>query len=190
MAVRSGAARSREDYCAAGLGLLGERGPEAVTIANLCARLRVTKGSFYHHFRGRSDFIRKLLRYWELDYNARLRELLLRVPPRGRVAWMQKNALLQQDVDRAIRQLARSERQAAAAQRRVDERRERGLARTFRELGMPAQRASRLAGIGLAIAVGSQQLEPRVDKRRFAALVAEYRRWVDASTPRRGRTIP
>ena len=50
---------------------------------------------------------------------------------------------------------------------------------------MSAERAARLAGIGLAIAVGTQQLELRIDKRRYAGLVAEYRRWVDGSTPRR-----
>jgi AcrR family transcriptional regulator len=184
--VRDGAARSADDYCAAGLGLLAKGGPEAVTIANLCARLRVTKGSFYHHFGGRADFIRKLLRYWERDYNARLRADVLRLPARQRVPLLQKGALLQQDVDRAIRQLSRSDRHAAAVQRRVDRARELGLARTFREMGMPAERASRLAGIGMALAVGSQQLEKRVDKRRFAALVAEYRRWVEASAPRGG----
>lgn len=145
----------------------------------------MTKGSFYHHFRGRTDFVRQLLRYWERDYNARLRSWILGVSPRARVALIQKNALRQQQVDRAIRQLSRSDAYAAAIQRRVDARRERGLASTFRELGMPAERASRLAGIALVIAVGSQQLEPRMTPRRFAALVAEYRRWVDASTPRR-----
>ena len=98
---------------------------------------------------------------------------------------MQKSALLQQEIDGAIRHLARSDPHAAAVQRRVERRREKGLAQTFREMGMPAERASRLAGIGLAIASGTQQLERRVDRRRFAGLVAEYRRWVDASAPRR-----
>jgi AcrR family transcriptional regulator len=176
--------RSQDDYFEAGLGLLAKGGADAVTIASLCARLRVTKGSFYHHFTGRADFIRKLLRYWEREYGGRLRTRILGVPVRERVALMQKGALLQQDVDGAIRHLARSDPHAAAVQRRVERRREKALAQTFREMGMPAERASRLAGIGLAIAAGTQQLERRVDKRRFAGLIAEYRRWVDASAPR------
>ena len=179
------ALRSADDYCEAGLALLAQGGPDAVTIANLCARLRVTKGSFYHHFRGRADFVRQLLRFWEREHTTRLRAALLRLPARARVPLLQQGALLQQDVDRAIRQLARADHHAAAVQRRVDQRRELDLARTFREMGMTAQRASRLAGIGVALAVGSQQLEPRVGKRRFAALVAEYRRRVEASAPRR-----
>jgi AcrR family transcriptional regulator len=174
---------SPSDYLEAGLGLLAKGGADAVTIANLCARLRVTKGSFYHHFTGRADFVRKLLRYWEREHNDALRAQLMAVKDvRTRVALMQKGALLQQDVDAAIRHLGRSDPYVAAVQRRVERKRERDLARTFREMGMPAVRASRLAGIGLALAAGTQQLERRVDRRRFAGLVAEYRRWVDAQS--------
>jgi AcrR family transcriptional regulator len=175
---------SPSDYFEAGLGLLAKGGADAVTIANLCARLRVTKGSFYHHFTDRTDFVRKLLGYWEREHNDALRAQLMAVKDvRTRVALMQKGALLQQDVDAAIRHLARSDPYVAAVQRRVERKRERELARTFREMGMPAVRASRLAGIGLALAAGTQQLERRVDRRRFAGLVAEYRRWVDAQFP-------
>jgi AcrR family transcriptional regulator len=178
-------ARSKHDYFEAGLALLA-KGADAVTIANLCARLRVTKGSFYHHFTGRADFIRKLLRYWERDYNGRMRALILGESNlRKRVALMQRAALQQQEVDGAIRHLARSDPRVAAVQRRVEQQREAALVQTFREMGMPAERASRLAGIGLAIAAVTQQLGRGVDKRRFAGLVAEYRRWVDASAPRR-----
>lgn len=178
--------RSRDDYFEAGLALLAQGGADGLTIARLCARLRVTKGSFYHHFSGRTDFVRQLLRYWERAYDGRLRELVLGAGDlRRRVALLQKAALRQQEVDGAIRQLARKDPHAAAVQRRVEQRREALLARTFRAMGMPAGRASRLAGIGLAIAAGTQQPERPVGQRRFAALVAEYRRWVDASAPRR-----
>jgi AcrR family transcriptional regulator len=179
-------ARNPDDYFEAGLALLAEGGSRAVTLAKLCARLRVTKGSFYHHFTGRADFIRKLLRYWEREYGDRSRALILGVADvRERVALMQERALVHHEVDGAIRALARSDPRAAALQRRVERQREGALARTFREMGMPAERASRLAGIAIALAAGSQQPERRVGKRRFAALVAEYRRWVDASVPRR-----
>lgn len=179
-------ARSPDDYFAAGLALLARGGAQAVTIARLCARLRVTKGSFYHHFTGRSDFVRKLLHYWEREYGERPRALILGVADvRRRVALIQERALAHHEADGAIRALARSDPRAAALLRRFEREREAALARTFRELGMPDERASRLAGIGIALAAGTQQPERRVGKRRFAALVAEYRRWVDASTARR-----
>jgi AcrR family transcriptional regulator len=178
--------RGRNDYFEAGLALLAKGGADAVTIANLCARLRVTKGSFYHHFRGRTDFVRRLLRYWEREYGEQTRaQLFAEADARKRVALMEKAALRRQEVDGAIRHLARSDPYAAAVHRRVERQRERGLVQIFRGLGMPAERASRLAGIGVALAAGTQQLERPIDRRRFAGLLAEYRRWVEASLPRR-----
>jgi AcrR family transcriptional regulator len=36
--------------------LLISEGPTALTIERLCVAAGVTKGSFYHHFRNRSEF--------------------------------------------------------------------------------------------------------------------------------------
>jgi AcrR family transcriptional regulator len=38
--------KGRDDYFAAGFEILAGQGPEALTIAELCTRLGVTKGSF------------------------------------------------------------------------------------------------------------------------------------------------
>lgn len=39
---------NREDWSAGGFELLKDRGGRALTIDGLCARLGITKGSFYH----------------------------------------------------------------------------------------------------------------------------------------------
>src|SRR3989442_14439608 len=56
---------SRDDYLAAGLDLLADGGGSAVTIAALCGRLGVAKGSFYHHFHSVPLFHEALLAFWE-----------------------------------------------------------------------------------------------------------------------------
>lgn len=56
---------TRERWLDEGLVLLTEQGPAGVTIDALCARLGLTKGSFYHHFRGRSGFQVALLEHFE-----------------------------------------------------------------------------------------------------------------------------
>ncbi len=56
---------TRERWLDAGLALLTEQGPAGVTIDALCGRLGLTKGSFYHHFRGRSAFQVALLDHFE-----------------------------------------------------------------------------------------------------------------------------
>ena len=67
---------SRDDYFKVGLQLLADAGIGAVTIANVCARLNVSKGSFYHHFKSAQDLQEKMLGYWEDIYGrARLERL-------------------------------------------------------------------------------------------------------------------
>lgn len=45
--------------------MLGERGVEAVRIEVLARKLRVTKGSFYWHFKNREDLLEGMVRAWE-----------------------------------------------------------------------------------------------------------------------------
>ncbi len=88
---------SRSAYFEAGLELLAERGHGGLTIAALCERLGVTKGSFYHHFDDMAGYVRLLLGHWEDEHATRLIALsesvtdprgTLRPPPghRGRPA--------------------------------------------------------------------------------------------------------
>lgn len=55
---------SKEDWCAAGLQMLAQRGASGVRIDALCAALQVTKGSFYWHFSDRDDFLHCLFTFW------------------------------------------------------------------------------------------------------------------------------
>lgn len=88
------------DWAEAALQLIAEAGLSGLTVDTLAARLGVTKGSFYWHFRGRADLLAAALGRWEqratgeaikgLDSIADVRrrlELLLEVsaqPPRSR----------------------------------------------------------------------------------------------------------
>ena len=53
------------DWAEAALQLIAEKGVRALTVGALAARLGVTKGSFYWHFRGRSDLLAASLSRWE-----------------------------------------------------------------------------------------------------------------------------
>jgi AcrR family transcriptional regulator len=53
------------DWAEAALQLIAEKGLGALTIAALATRLGVTKGSFYWHFKGRSDLLAAALTQWE-----------------------------------------------------------------------------------------------------------------------------
>jgi AcrR family transcriptional regulator len=70
-APRTGAKRLGEptltaaDWAEAALHLIAEAGLPALTVGTLAARLRVTKGSFYWHFRSRSELLAAALDRWE-----------------------------------------------------------------------------------------------------------------------------
>lgn len=52
---------TRDDWIEAGLKTLDLEGYTAISGERLARRLNVTRGSFYHHFRSREDFMRALL---------------------------------------------------------------------------------------------------------------------------------
>ena len=56
---------TKSDWVQAGLEAVAEEGPNAVRIDRLCRRLRVSKGSFHHHFAGATDFKQSLLAAYE-----------------------------------------------------------------------------------------------------------------------------
>src|SRR5260370_33233181 len=53
------------DWAGAALQLIAEAGLGALTVEALAARLGVTKGSFYWHFKGRSELLSAALDRWE-----------------------------------------------------------------------------------------------------------------------------
>jgi AcrR family transcriptional regulator len=56
---------NRDDWLRAARLALLEGGVEAVRVAKLARDLRVTKGSFYWHFKDRDELLELLLREWE-----------------------------------------------------------------------------------------------------------------------------
>jgi AcrR family transcriptional regulator len=179
-----GTSLNRTQYFELGLDLLAEGGAKAVTIEALCTRLRVTKGSFYHHFAGVRDFVSQLLAYWEDRYGQRLaREALAACGPAELIPLLKHGASreVHHEAESAIRALAQSDPEAAEVQRRVDQGREDLLIDAYTGAGVPATSAATLARIGMAILIGTQQRERPVDRDRLFALFEEYQRWVEAS---------
>jgi AcrR family transcriptional regulator len=172
----------RNDYFEAGLQLLAEGGAKVATIGNLCHRLGVTKGSFYHHFESGPEFMRALLLYWESAYGRQLAEAALAVEdPLARIDVLKRLAAdLNHDAESAIRALARTDSFAGEVQRRLDANREDVVRRTLRDAGLSGPEARRLAGVGVGLLIGLQQMQRPVDRRRVREGLDEYQRWLEA----------
>ncbi|GHG01263.1 TetR/AcrR family transcriptional regulator [Thalassotalea marina] len=55
---------AKQDWLDFALAVLKKHGPERLKIQPLCDAKGVSKGSFYHHFASRADFIEQLMEYW------------------------------------------------------------------------------------------------------------------------------
>jgi len=57
---------NKEDWLKLGMQLLSKHGEESIKIEKLCAKLKLTKGSFYHHYKNIEDYVLELMRYWQV----------------------------------------------------------------------------------------------------------------------------
>ena len=82
-ANKTSSSLARIDWLNAAIQTLHEAGIAAVSIVQLANILRVTRGSFYHHFTDRDDLLRAMLNHWEKTWTVDIREEVrsLELPP-------------------------------------------------------------------------------------------------------------
>lgn len=167
-----------QDYVREALVVLGEEGPEALTIAGLCERLGVTKGSFYHHFGGLPGFVDVLLESWEREEGRRLAAAVRAYPDPGERLAALVELLVESPhaTEAALRGWGRDRPDVAAAVQRVDRRRERQLAEAMIGYGVEREQARVLARLAVNAVVGAQHREQPVDVRRLWQLFEEFDR--------------
>jgi AcrR family transcriptional regulator len=196
---------TKADYFKTGMQLLAEGGITAVTIANVCARLQITKGSFYHHFESAPAFHAELLANYEQEYaHRRIQAVDSIADPESRLqAILERGVERDHEAESALRAWSRTDPTAAEAMQRVDAARARYLADFFVDQGVPEHEARVHADIGLALIAGAQAMSRIVDRRKLHAMLAEHARWTteliarsraerrtNGSTSRRpGRTV-
>ena len=118
----------REAWIAAALEALAEGGPEAVRIEALAARLGVTKGGFYWHFKDRSALIEEMLEGWEQSVVGDVIAQVESEPeePRAKLRHLFELAAASPDllpIELALRDWARRDEEVASRLRRVDNQR-------------------------------------------------------------------
>jgi len=165
----------RDAYFDAAFALLGAQGPEALTIAALCKRLKVTKGSFYHHFSGMPQFVDALLRHWEEDHAALLDEVAaLSDPVRRFEITAERVHALPHDAEAALRAWGYRDRAVGAAVARIDRARAQNYANTLALVIDDPERCWLLAHMGIAVVIGLQMVERPVDPKRFLRVGLEW----------------
>ncbi len=173
------ARRSKEDWLNEGLLVLSEIGEAGLTIDLLATRLEVTKGSFYHHFQNRQDFLERMLDYWEY----RNTEEFIEISEQGGTPNEKAERLTELVVSKAddppievaIRSWAMRDEVARSYQARVDERRIGYIRQLMLEMGIEDDVALRMAQITYTVLIGSQHLVPPISAAQYQRLEADLR---------------
>jgi AcrR family transcriptional regulator len=169
-----------DDYFREALAVLGEQGSQAMTIASMCDRLDVTKGSFYHHFGGMPGFVEQLLAYWEREHSERLISISRAQPDAAlRIGGLTEMAVnLPHASESAIRAWGRSNPEVAEVTARVDKRRERHVVDAIAALGIDRPRSRLLGRIAMDLLVGIQVREVPPDPKRVRQMFEEINKLV------------
>jgi AcrR family transcriptional regulator len=152
----------RAQWLVAGLESLRKGGVGEVRVERLAADLGITKGSFYWHFKNRSDLLEALLEHWSREMTDVEFERIQAM--RGGLA--ARLLALAEDVlekgmgryDPAIRAWARTDRNVAAAVGQVDRRRVRALTGFFEAGGFGAAEARTRARLFYTFLLGEPQV--------------------------------
>lgn len=164
---------SVDDWIQAGFAILAEEGIKALKIDRLCRRLEVTKGSFYWHFSDIAGYRAALVTAWgELrdDERRHFGELAVLAPQERLSAMM--SALVspgQWTLERAMREWARTDADAAASVRAADQRVVAAVRQAFLDYGFDAGEADVRANATFAAGVGFLHLAGAQPSARGAA---------------------
>jgi AcrR family transcriptional regulator len=172
-------------YFGAALELLATNGPDALTIASLCQRLGVTKGSFYHHFADLPAFVDGVMDYWAAEHATRLIALSESVgDPQERFELLHGIAVgLPHDAEAAIRAWSWSNERVARAVHEVDAARLSHLTSAGMDAGLAEERARLMAAISMSVLIGLQQLERPAHLATMEAVFAELASWTFQPAP-------
>ncbi len=138
--------------------LLSKAGPEAIRIELLCKAARRTRGSFYHHFTNRAEFVSALIAYWQ---GSRTKDIISKTnagatSPRQRLEDLGANVLQADgDLENSIRRWAAIDQTVAKIVQEVDRQRVNYIATLVGELyQIDAKTAHDLALVQYTVFVG------------------------------------
>lgn len=129
----------QETWLQSALEVLAHEGGAKLRVEAITSSLNVTKGSFYHHFRDRGDFVDKLSDYWESKFTSVVIRDIGALPCSGAEKLYEAMRLVAIDeldkYDIAFRSWAAQDPRVAEKVRRVDISRYQFIRSLFVEMG-------------------------------------------------------
>lgn len=134
---------TKSEWLRHGLRTLADEGSNALKVGPMAAKLEVSRGSFYWHFRDIADFRSQLLRSWQERATEQVIEELEaeKTEPDRLKRLVQRAYAGKPRLDRAIRSWAAEDEEVAAVVASVDARRVAYVAELLAAAGVKGQRA-------------------------------------------------
>ncbi|MGV0625656.1 TetR/AcrR family transcriptional regulator [Mycolicibacter minnesotensis] len=170
-----GSTISRQAYFETGFDVLSELGYGGLKLAEVCSRLRVTTGSFYHYFPSWPVFTQELVQHWLEFRTVQHVEFVRSVPePRERLDKLIQIGLeLPHGTEAAIRSWSSADPRVHAVQTEVDRQRCGILFESAMQVLHDERAAQLFAKWGLYLLIGYEQaLIPR-ESGDFAWIVGQ-----------------
>lgn len=170
--------KSKEDWLEMGLETLGREGLAGLTIQRMAGKLRLTKGSFYHHFANVADFNSQLIAHWADQY---LSTAAL-APDDAAAGLALLDAIIADayspatEPEVAIRSWAQQDEEVRVHVEQVDEARRAFVYQIFLSLTGDVIQARRMADLLFAMLIGGIMAMPPYSTQRVAVLYAEFKR--------------
>lgn len=149
---------TREAYFETGLEVLADLGYGGLKLAEVCRRLRVTTGSFYHYFDNWAAYTQQLVRHWVVLTQHRVEQLRAEPDPRRRIDAILDIAMhLPHGTEAAIRVWSAMDADVRAAQEDVDRNRFEVIQESAAEILHDEHRADLFARWAVYLLVGYEQ---------------------------------
>ncbi len=165
----------RQDWIKTGLAVLAESGVEAVRVEPLAKRMKVTKGSFYWHFKNRNDLLDAILTEWvQIDTSSIIERVnQVDADPKTRLLQLFELAIADDSltpgladgrIENAIRAWATSDKKVAELIAQVDQQRLNYTKDLFLEIGFPETEALARARLAYYSLVGEFTIGVRANQ--------------------------
>ncbi len=161
------------DLLDAGLKLLETESIQQLTIDVLCRKLKVTKGSFYHHFENRADFLERMLELWLEGVTL----AIIDAADEGVDATERFNLIVEKahklpsGAETSIRAWALHDELAQKYIERVDSMRIEYLRLIFEEISGDSERATLLSKISYSMFLGVRMMGKNISEKEHSCIL-------------------
>lgn len=162
----------KKDWFTKGLKVLATEGFAKITIDNLCSILKVTKGSFYHHFGNVDGYIDSLMKYWLEENTLSFIEKSEKISDADkRVNILYEMAIMSSiKEEQAIRAWGYSNKIVSSYVQKVDEMRLNYVTQLEEKIGLNNKEARDSALILYSLLLGIQQLSANINEEDYRVI--------------------